>query len=237
MKRKILWSIVVFVTILFLTTSLVPAYTGTGNNEQATYASTDNNEQYDLPVFLLRLSEHLSRGNASELARLRNEMVQAEKLKQERIKSTNGAVLHSPSSRGGTRDGGYMRYIESVIGHSEPMYGPTGRIGYIDDWYYLEGSEPDGNLAYLEAIGWYDSVGGEACAHGQLNAPVYSSSDVYVWAKKGPLTGSPPLPPWAYWKNYVMVMNAYNPQDEWDWHWVGYAQAYSSQVTDYYIGP
>jgi len=69
-----------------------------------------------------------------------------------------------------------------------------------------------------------------------LDDLAYGLTDIGVYAKKGPLTGTPPLLPWAVWKNYLIVMVAYNPSSMWDWDYIGYVQVFSNNVEGYYIG-
>ena len=216
-----------FAAILFLATSL-----------EAAYAIFSDNEQYALPDFLLRLSEYLSRGNASELARIRKEMVQQENIKQDRIKSTSGAVLNCPPSGNPLTDEFEVRYIEQVLSHTENTslpYDPYTVIGNITDWDFISGDGLDGNCAHLMATGWYywegEYVGGEAIAVGALNGYAWDLSDIDVYAKKGPLTGSG-----GDWYNYLIVMVAYNPDDWNDFHYIGYEQVFSEEVEGYYFG-
>jgi hypothetical protein len=234
MKRTTLCLIAIFATIIFLTTSF-----------ETVYASYVNSEQDDLPGFLQRLAEYLSRGNASELERYKKEIAQQEKVKQDLIKSTDGTILHSSSlgsHEKGLRDG--CVWPEQFIEDSPPMYWGGVLIGHIEDAENIGGSGTDGNSALLEATGWYEYpedhfVSGEALSSWVLNEEVendVSWSHFYAYAKKGPLTGSPPPPPWAIWKNYVIIQVADNPTSMWDWHYVGYAQAYDSEITEYYVG-
>lgn len=205
-------------------------------------ASYVNSEQDNLPDFLQRLAEYLSRGNASELARYKREIAQQEKIKQDRIKATRGAILRPSLAGSSVMSWDYYVWPDVLLGVSPDQYTPWGvMIAHVDNALCIRGSAPDGYLAYLEAIGSYGSVSGEALTRFSTNEevsniPVPFYADFMVYAKKGPLTGSGPPPPVAVWKNYVIIQYAYNPSSMWDWHYVGYAQVFADGITEYYIG-
>jgi hypothetical protein len=123
MNGKANCSVAVVIMILFVAYSLQPAF--------ADYLNKDDNVLAD---FLEKWAEYRSRGNASELVRYRNELIQAEKLKQERIKSTNGAVLQA-SEMSLLMDETYW-YIYENLEYSpyeyDPWTEPPELIGCVD---------------------------------------------------------------------------------------------------------
>jgi hypothetical protein len=212
-----------FFTIIFLAISL-----------QAAYASYIENEEEPLPDFLQKLAEYLSKGNATELERYKKQIARQEKIKADRIKSTNGAILNWSSWSASIQltDDYFLRHFyyvdDPATGIFEDWHGEE-RIGLAENVRNMEGSL-DGNLAYFEALDWYDQHGGEALSNGLLDGLAYDLSDIGIYAMKGNRTGSPE----DGWRNYLIVFVAY----DWDgpWDYVGYAQAFSDVVDGYYIG-
>jgi hypothetical protein len=236
MKKTNLRVIAMLAVVLFLINSL--------NVVQATYVN--NLHQDKLPDFLERMAEYLSQGNVTELKRIRSQMIQQEKIKQEMIKSTNGAILDWSDFTKVTTKDTFTRYVTDITYASPDTQYPVPPytiIGKIENEDLIEGSYPDGSCAYLEATGYYEYPpgsgqwhSGEAISRGDLDDLAYGNTHIGVYAKEGPLTGTEPLLPYAIWKNYLIVMVAYNPSSMWDWNYIGYVQVFSDTVQGFYIG-
>ena len=197
-----------------------------------------------LPDFLVRAAECMSKGNTTYLALILNEMVQQETLKQEIIKSTNGAVLHptflQESSNNIQPDYVGYYWISSIAHVSPPMYDVNGKlVGRIR--YHQNLVVADGKYAEFMTCGWNKDYnkpkGGEACANGPLTRTCQSGS-VYVQGWRGALT----YPPTGYdqdgyykWENYIIVWVSYGYTSY--PHYVAYVQVLASSNTAYYVGP
>lgn len=160
-------------------------------------------------------AQYKSKGNATECARIINEMTTSEQVKQDRIG---------------------MSY---VIGYSPPTYDSvTGyMVGDIVNPNNLAGQN-DGNYALLWTDGWNENynnpIGGEAFADGAVwnGQSGWMSGDVYIYA----YTGVPS------WQNYVIVSYydgsnwhyfspAYNvPNTSPGWVYMGYTSTQLTQI-------
>lgn len=191
-----------------------------------------------LPDFLLKLSEYLSRGNASELSRIRKEMITQEKLNHE-ISHENPPQAAPGSLQ--LLDSYNTGYLMDIRDKSPDMYTPVGYpyppgshvlIGQVDDEWGATGSGPNYWGAYYEATGWYNENGeytwGEALTWGAASQPYVGLAEFHITAKKGPLAVS--YPPWY---NYLIIMVA---DDDLVWHWVNYVEVHSGDWQDYTIG-
>jgi len=180
-----------------------------------------------LPDFLLRFSEYLSKGNASELARIRLQMIEQEKVNRDRIASTKGAVLNF-SPRGGTLLSWppWYSFLETVLFESPPE-----DYGYIDYATRIEGGQ-DNSYAHFHTDGWNEDyehpLGGEAFAGGTMYRNV-GGGDIYVRCRRGPHSGDRPP-----WQDYVMVSTANNINGPWYYRGAGQVNSYSASYL--YIG-
>ena len=188
-----------------------------------------------LPDYLLRLSEYLSKGNASELERIRHQMVEQEKINRERIESTKGAVLNFRPPDSPLLDWPpTYSCLSDVVYASPDMYDypnpPHNLIGYIRDAERIEGSE-DGAYAHLHTSGWdhnYENPhGGEALTKGFMIHP--ARGDIYVQCRVGPHQGSRPP-----WDDYVLMWTSNSIDGPWDYR--GFQQVPFGEPTLIYFG-
>jgi hypothetical protein len=163
-------------------------------SSQAVHANLTTNHT-NLPDFIIRFAEYESKGNTTKLNILLNQWEAQEQIKENRIASTNGAVLHFDpqysllsSAKKSLLTTSYS-WLASISGSSEPMYDTEGnlvaRIQYPDS---LKGA-PDGNDAILMTVGWnknYNNpLGGEAMAWGPM-LNYHAIGDVYIYAHTSP---------------------------------------------------
>ena len=181
----------------------------------------------------------MSKGNASELTRIRQQMVRQKQLKEERIKSTNGAVLHSPIWTK-TQSDATLGYLNTIEGSTQVMYDVSNyEIGRIDNPLSLRYT-PDGECAFLRTRGWSENTsdiyGGEACANGYMSDAI-ENGDYYITAAEGP-TGDSMIQslladfPFA-WVNYVILWGSYNYQSM---DYIGYTQVHCDDLTEIFVG-
>jgi hypothetical protein len=220
MKRIKIPLIITFAVILLA--SNLSGYATAAINKQKEESSNEV-----LPDFLLRLSEYLSKGNTTELAQIRSQMIEQEKVNRDRIKSTNGAVLNF-SPRGGTLLSWppWYSFMQTVEYTSHPE-----SYGYIEYATRMTGGQ-DNSYAHLHTDGWNENyenpMGGEAFAAGYMYRNV-GSGDIYVRCRRGPHSGNRPP-----WQDYVIVYTSSNINGPWQYR--GYAQVPSYSATDLYIG-
>jgi hypothetical protein len=190
----------------------------------------DKKPEKILPDILLRYSEYLSQGNATELARIRQEMIEQEKIKSDRIKETNGAVLD-------------FSLMENMLLSWPPHYNFIGDVlivsdredfGYVDNPSSVEMGQ-DNSYAHFHTDGWFDDPedpyygnGGEAFVAGDM-WPGYALGDVYVHCRRGPHSANRPP-----WNDYCMISTSTSINGPWSY--LGYAQVPSYTATDLYIG-
>lgn len=220
MKRLKL-SLIITLAVILLASGLGAGYAAI--NEQKEDSSTEA-----LPDFLLRLSEYLSKGNASELARIRHQMIEQEKVNQERIESTKGAVLtFSPP------DGGTLLYWPPWYSFLQTIEytSPPEPYGYIEYASRMTGGQ-DNSYAHLHTDDWNHDYGnpqgGEAFAAGYMYRNL-AGGDIYVRCRRGPHSANRPP-----WEDYVIVYTSNNINGPWDYR--GYRQVPSYSATDLYIG-
>jgi hypothetical protein len=219
LQKKWKLCLVVVFTVIMLISSL----------ETIRVNATINDKDYVLPDFLIRLSEYISKGNATELERIQNQMITQEKIKQDRIESTNGAVLHSSASKNTLLDWPPVYSCLSTIEYTSP----DTSYGYIEYEDEMIGSYDD-SFAHLHTDDWnyhYDETaeGGEAFAGGYTYGG-WASGDFYVQAKRGSHWQSG-------WQNYVILYTSdYIDTPFGSWNYIGYAQVTASSSTEYYVG-
>jgi hypothetical protein len=182
-----------------------------------------------LPWYLIKYAEHMSRGNATVYARIINEMITQEQLKQQMIASSKGAVLKPPQAS--PLGGSSMSYMADLSYYSPPTWDVvTGQVvGYVSNIWGLVGTN-NGDYTHLFTNGWNEDysnpIGGEAFEWG----PVYNNyarGNVYVTAYNDQ----------PCWQNYVMVTVTNTPGDWSSWHYIGYAAVTSYYYpSTYYIG-
>ena len=189
-----------------------------------------------IPKFLLTWSENWANGNLTELKRIRAEIVSQLAWNEERIKSTNGAVLQSSQVSPMTTFT-YLTVAEwSVDTYNTGYPSPYNRAAWVENPTALGGYSQDGICTRLVAINWGNQMWGEALTHCHTSNPLVYGGGIYAWAKEGPMTGSSWWPEPGEWDNYIIAMVALNPVSMYDWHFVGYAQTFSSSITMYYLG-
>jgi hypothetical protein len=222
MKRTMKWlklSLIVAFVAVMLTSSL-----------QAVSASSTSKNA--LPDFLVRYAQNLSKGNSTELAIIENEMITQQQIKQDRITSTNGAVLNfSPStnqlSSASPDSNPTYSWMTSVTATSvDTIDTQTGAtVGEIRNANRLTG-QPDGSYAWLFTDGWNENtnnpIGGEAFAFGTMYNS-WAQGDIYVYA----------YTPNTAWQNYVMISAS---TDGTHWTYIGYAAVTSTSAGWVYIG-
>jgi hypothetical protein len=201
--------------------------------ETAYATSAIQDSSVTLPDFLLRWAEKISNGNASELARRTNQIIQQEKINKDRIASTNGAVLNLS-----------MKGVSSVnsLSYYPPYYATITNIyynspdtidivtqevvGHIDNPDALENTA-DNNFAWLKTTGWNENnnwpEGGEAFGVGSMTG-YWACGDVYITAK----TDQPS------WDNYVIVSIYVTGYEA--WYYLGWERVTSTSPSDVYIG-
>jgi hypothetical protein len=166
--------------------------------ESAALVEQSKSRDEILPDFLLRWSEYLSAGNESELARIRKQMIEQEKINRDRIASTNGAVLNYSLIKSIQSD---RQIIYSFLEDVKITTDPTS-FGYIEEVENIEGTQ-DYSYAHFHTDGWNENEsapkGGEAIALGEMYGN-WASGDVYIDCRRGP--DSDQRPPWV---DYVMV--------------------------------
>jgi hypothetical protein len=224
LKRKLLCLFGIFFTIAFLT------------NFDSVYATLTIDETSKIPRILLQWSEYRANGNLTELKRIRTEILTQLERNEELIKSTNGAILQPPLTDDVTFN--YLTY-DSCSDDLHNYYYPEQYqlVAWVEDGWELDGPYQDGYYARLAAINFGVNWWGEALTH-CLTDGTLNDGYIYARAKKGPMTGSWWYPDeWGYeWCNYLIAEIAYNPDDMWDWHFVYYAQVFSSSASTYFLG-
>ena len=190
-----------------------------------------NYRKYVLPDYLLRLAEYQSNGNLTELARIKNQMIEQEMIKQDRIASTNGAVLK------------LNRSVQTLSSHP-PIYSclssleyskisPPESFGYVDNPGNVVGTA-DNVFAHCHTDGWNhhnDStvMGGEAFIPGYMYGG-WASGDFYVQAKIGAHSQSG-------WQNYVILYVSGDINTPFgQWTYLGRCQVTSSSSNEIYVG-
>lgn len=194
-------------------------------------ASTNDSYQNKLPEYLLKFSEYLSKGNKTELFRIRNQMVKQLQIKEDTIKATSGAVLH-PASALDLND----VFMQSVNDWSHTMYSIHGGIiGQVLDPENIAGSY-DYEFAELDSFNWNldpnNPMGGEAIIWGDMGTYL-NTANLYICGTKGPYTGQDP-PGAQYWHNYINLFASQYENGPWDW--IGYASMTGDTHADYYVG-
>lgn len=154
---------IALVVSLLLSASLdaVQASDVSDQNYSPTIPSTNG-----LTDFQLKLSEHLSKGNASELLRIRQDMAHHNILnKNINPESPPLSSIDAERSESQT-DLEDTRYLADIVWTSEPMVNPytLQTIGFIDHAEYAVGDGPDGYSTHMQTTDWYDNTGGEAIA-------------------------------------------------------------------------
>jgi hypothetical protein len=196
-----------------------------------------SNDKTGLSDFLLKLSEYISKGNSTELVRIRKEMKAQEKINQ--------AIDHAnpPKSAVGshqTLDIYTSGYLSQILNFSPPMYTPDDEylppgpphqlIGEVQNPYYVEGSGPDGVGAHYSATGWYYYDGGytwgEALSNGEASEPYDGLAEFHITAKSDHPQEDP-------WHNYLIIWVS---DDNVVWHYLYYVEVHSSDWQDYTIG-
>lgn len=178
-------------------------------NVEAIFASSTNS--MSLHDYIVRFAEYKSKGNATECARIINEMITAGQIKQEKIASTHGAILQPTDSSSQTSSDNASPmtsttgWISYMIGQSPPTYDVvTGNlVGSIQYYTNMAGQNPDGHYALAWTNGWNEvyaipgAEGGEAFAYGAVwnGQSGWMSGNIYVYA----YTGVPS------WDNYVTI--------------------------------
>ncbi len=220
-------SLILAFAVIMIASSFEAIYTNAASN-------TQESSKYALPDFLLRLSEYQANGNATQLERIRNQMLEQEKIKQDRIVETKGAVLNLvlPEKARLLLDWPPIYSYLSTV--EDDWTSPDESYGYIDNEHNLEGTA-DNNYAHLHTDDWnhvYDPdyvMGGEAFAAGYMYGG-WASGDFYVHAKRGPHWQSG-------WQNYVILYTTDDLNTPFgEWNYLGYGSANSSSAIDVYIG-
>jgi hypothetical protein len=190
-----------------LSVILILSATMLASNVGAVFASTT--KVLSLHDYIVMFAQYKSKGNATECTRIINEMTTSEQIKQDKIASSNGAILQPASSSNQassagaspmTSPAGWISYITS---YSPPTYDiVTGNmVGCIQNQNNLGGQNHDGNYALLWTNGWTENYnnphGGEAFASGAVwnGQTGYLSGNIYIYAYNG-------VPSW---QNYVII--------------------------------
>lgn len=188
-----------------------------------------------IPRILLQWSEYKAQGNLTELKRLRTEIVNQLKWHEELIKSTNGAILQ-PQEGLKTVDH-YVTGVSRSPDQYNPDYSPPyNKIAYVANFEYLGGTVADGYYTRLVAKNYHNAVWGEALTHCHTNDGYMTSGEIYAYAKAGPDTGTAWGPFPGEWCNYLIAQVAFDPDDMWDWHFLGAVQVFSSTCQWYDFG-
>lgn len=217
-KRKIP-TMIIFITILTVS-SLATVYAS---------ATIEKKQNTDLPDILLRYSEYLSKGNATELIRIREEMIKQENIKRERIKETKGAVLDFDIAEVVTLSNPpTYSFIGDVL-----IVSPAESFGYVENADNVELGQ-DSSYAHFHTDGWFSDPedplygnGGEAFVAGSTY-PGTGFGDVYVRCRRGPHSANRPP-----WNDYVMIRTSNSINGP--WNWLGYAQVPSYTATNLFI--
>lgn len=212
-------------TTAFLSTSFGSAYT-----------ALTIDETNKIPRILLQWSEYKARGNLTELKRIRAEIARQLEWNEERIKSTNGAVLQPPKSL--MASGHYLTVAEWSDDQFNWDYLVFWqKIAWVENPTALGGTYgPDGDCTRLIAINFNGAEWGEALTHCHTNDVIMGNTEIYAYAKKGTATGLQMWPTPGTWTNYLIAQVALDPDDMWDWHFVGYQQVFSDSITAYDLG-
>jgi hypothetical protein len=226
LKRRMLWLFGLFFAIAFLYTCL-----------DSVYATLAVDETSKIPRILLQWSEYRANGNLTELKRIRTEILNQLERNEELIKSTNGAILQPQLTDDVTFN--YLTYDSCSPEQYNDQYPPSyQKVAWVENGSDLDGPYQDGYYARLAALNWgQDNMWGEALTHCHTEDTLYDGY-IYARAKKGVLTGSWWYPDqWGYeWCNYLIAEIALDPDDLWDWHFVYYAQVFSSSGSTYFLG-
>lgn len=227
MKRKIPGILVLFLTISLLLTNFSSAYAS---------LSEDKKTSNKIPDILVRWAEYKADGNLTILKQLTDQIADQLEWNEKIVKETNGAVLQPPEG---------LRYTERYITvdeASDEMYNPYypypwNKIGWVEDETNLGGTSIDGYWTRLAAINNYGTVWGEALTDCHPNAGTITGGDFYAYAKTGEYYDSTSIyPSPGTWSQYLIAQVALNPDDMYDWSFVGYAQVYSSSGQYYWLG-
>ncbi|MEM4504910.1 MAG: hypothetical protein QXE94_02445 [Candidatus Bathyarchaeia archaeon] len=189
MKRKSLF-IIVFIVFLLLAT-----------NFSSTHAEPTTNTP--LPDFLEKILILLHpNASSAELDQIRIQWANQLRLNQERIKSTNGAVLH-PSTLAGSAC--LLSVIYSYTYGTGAVYNPNAIVGWIDY-----------NFARL----YTPNLDDEAFMIGQMSS-ANAGGDVYFVSKLGPTTVGKENMAGNYLIGFVSN-DPYAPMEQ--WIFIGYAK-------------
>jgi hypothetical protein len=181
-----------------------------------------------LPDFVQRYLKYVSRGNETYLAQITSQLIENQKIQQERIESTKGAVLHPPN--GSQLDTSTFSFMAAL--RDPTPTSPNETYGYVQDEAEMIGGT-DNSFTHLHTDDWnHDEdhpMGGEAFVFGKWYG-TWASGDFWVYAKKGPDSTSE-------YSNYIMfsVCNG-NPYNYYNWEYIGYRQVTSTTTYDYYMG-
>jgi len=205
-----------------------------------------------LPYILLRWAEYISKGNATKLSLILDEIVQQEARNQETIKASNGAVLHPSMPKDAINinrariQPDYVGYywINDITGTSDIKYDYStwDVVGEIDDATNLVGG-PDDYYANLLTCGWDqvdpDLGGGEALASCTLDGTC-QSGQIYIQAEVGPRYDSGldlyDGYGWYEWQNWVIVCVSDGPVGMGDATYVGCVSVQDTSKTQYFVG-
>ena len=183
-----------------------------------------------LTDFQLKLSEYLSKGNASELLRIRQDMAHHNILNKN-INPENPPLSSINATRSESQtDSEDTRYLADISWASEPMVNPytLQTIGFIDHAEYAVGDGPDGYSTHMETTDWYDNTGGEAIAWGPMSDTCSGRSEVHIVGKRAQVDYS--CPPWY---NYLIIGFSTN---SYDWDYSIYCEVQSYDFFDITVG-
>ena len=227
MKRKIPCILALFLAVALLLTNFNFVYANLSEDKEASNK---------IPDILLRWAEYKADGNLTILKQLTDQIAEQNEWNEKVIESTNGAVLQPPEG---------AKYAERYITVDEvsedminPNYpSPWDVIGFVQNGANLGGTSIDGNWARLAAINYYGDIWGEALTDCHPNAGTITGGNFYAYAKTGDYYGSTQIyPSPGTWTQYLIAQVALNPDDMYDWSYVGYAQVYSSSGQYYFLG-
>lgn len=228
-RRKVIFLTFALAISLLLSAILDAVQAGDVSNEQSS-SQTVSSDDNSLTDFQLKLSEHLSKGNTSELTRIRNYMTHHNELNKD-INPEN-PPSHSVTTKQSERqtDSENTRYLTNILGYSESTIDPytLQTIGFIDHPEYAVGDGPDGYSTHLQATGWYDQIGGEAIAWGAMSDACDGQNEVHVVGKRAQQDYS--CPPWYNYLIIAVSTNGYN------WDYPLYCEVQSSDFFDITIG-
>lgn len=237
MNRKILSAITIFIAITLILSIDIEVANASELFNYKNYPVDMTEKETNLTDFQIKFSEYLSKGDASELKRIREYMSRHNEINKDIDKANPPLSPVTKRSVNQLDSAENERYLGTIEDYSEPTVNPYTyqTIGFIDHPEYAVGDGPDSYSTHLQATDWYQKqeypygyVGGEAIAWGEMSDLCDQRNEVHVVAKRGQTNYD--CPPWY---NYLVIgvsMNGY------EWDYPIYCEIQSGDFYDITVG-